>query len=582
MCGIYGVVGPDVHTGRMGALLAHRGPDGENETAVSGATLGHRLLSIRDTPQVSGQPVTRAGSPWMLSFNGQLYNTATLALHESIPYADLDTTMLFELIIRRGWEFVSHIEGMFAIALYNTESHELRLYRDASGQKPLYYMRVDGTVRFASEIKALIDASDKRVDTLGLAVAETIGFIPGGRTLISGIMKVPPGACVHITQNEMHTESFAAGETEYEGEPREVMRTCIREHLLGREQVVINLSGGMDSSLLAYEMKELGFKVITYTTRFDIDSPRFNDDADLAQKLARDLGTDHREILITKREYMNRLECSLAAVEEPNYNVSIPTYLALAEREGANGDGWRVVLSGDGGDEIFGGYDQYKSHQRHAEKAQRFGFLYNAALALRSGRYTDFSDPAARWLYHKRFRGTPPDTRVLPYLRAERERWAAKNASPRTDAVYQGMVSDRALWLAGENFIRSDKIFMTQSVELRSPLAYPPLRRYFDARLSATDYFKGSFNKVALRALYRGALPSYITDREAKTGWRSPVSLWYDASMKRTFLDILSDAPNILDWNNVRSVVEKTDRWPSKEIHVYLSLAALAKKFSLT
>ncbi|MEN9390369.1 MAG: hypothetical protein RLZZ283_469, partial [Candidatus Parcubacteria bacterium] len=511
-----------------------------------------------------------------------LYNTADLSQREDIAYADLDTTMLYELIIKRGWDFIGHIEGMFAIALYNTESQELRLYRDSSGQKPLYYCTVGGTVRFASEIKALIDAAARRVDGLGLAIAETIGYIPGERTLVAGIMKVPPSAYVRVVGGHIETHSYAARETTYEGEPRDVMHTCIREHLLGREQVVINLSGGVDSSLLAYEMKELGFKVITYTTRFDIDSPRFNDDADLAQKLARDLGTDHRELLITKRDYINRLERSLAAVEEPNYNVSIPTYLALAEREGAHGDGWRVVLSGDGGDEIFGGYDQYKSHQMHAERARRYPYFYNALKMLRTGRYTDFSDPTARWLDHKRFHGAPSDARVLPYLRAERERWAQHNSLPRTDAVYQAMVSDRALWLGGENFIRSDKIFMTQSVELRSPLAYPPLRRYFDARLSATDYFKEPFNKVALRSLYRGKLPAYITDREAKTGWRSPVSLWYDDTMKRAFLDVVSGAPDILDWSAVRNTIEKSDRWPSKEIHLYLSLAALAKSFTLT
>jgi asparagine synthase (glutamine-hydrolysing) len=598
---------------RMNTILSHRGPDYAGTWQDRTVVFGHTLLSIRDAATVSGQPYVRKGSPWVLAFNGQLYNTAAMKreLGASAANIDLDTELLYRLIEKHGWQFTQYIEGMYAIALYHIQEGVVRLYRDGAGQKGLYYRHLpnDEGIMWSSEIKALYD-NDILPLTLSLdalEVATTIGYIPGGATLFQGVYKLNPGEVLTyntrthtITTNPLET-AHTQHEAYFPSSLDEAFDMLIAEHLQSKQKVAINLSGGLDSSLLVHEMKKRQNDIHTYTTSFTDAPESLNRDAVLARRLATDYGTHHTDISIGRKEYMDALEIAYATIEEPNYNISLPVYYLTARHEGIHGDGNRVILSGDGGDEVFGGYGYYKENIVIDAKMRRLTpWGYNALKTYREGVHIDFTDPVERWLYFKRFREhyyVPSSTQakemahihgkgaVGTYLKkaAEHHVFSAKKS------IYNSMLLDRVLWMGGENFIRSDKLYMSQSLELRAPLSYMPWRRYIDGLLTDKDYFdEAGNNKVFLRRHYKGKLPDYIVERADKTGWRSPIETWFNADIAETFAQLFEAAAvkgTHIRWADAAAEVRAAGRagtWPGKHIMLYVSLACLSKKFGVS
>lgn len=585
MCGINGFLGPTGKLEAMNEATSHRGPDFAGTYTNGSVHLGHRLLAIREAAEASRQPVTKSGSPWVLIFNGQVYNTKQITQDFSIPENDLDTTVIYGLIEKLGWNFIRHIHGMFAIALYNEKENVLRLYRDQAGQKPLYYTSQNGKFIFSSEIRGLTAGGvTLEANHEGLLIAGSLGYIPGRLTLYKDVYKLDAGEMLSVKDGVVEERAYYVSDTDrFHGRPKDVMEELVREHLASKQKVALNLSGGLDSSLLLHEMKSAGHELITYTTAFEGATESFNDDANIARRLAKDYGTKHTEILITKDIYLKNFTESYALIEEPNYNISLPTYLEVAKREGVNGDGNRVILSGDGGDELFGGYPYYAKTRAYEELMKKTGAtLFSFGKWIRTGKYFDYSNPVDRWLSFKHFDfgAFPRNTNaVSAYL----NEIAKTRTLPLENSVRSQMQLDRAFWMPGENFIRSDKLYMSQSLEMRSPLSYEPLRAYFDARLKTEDYTEDGGNKRFLRALYEGVLPDYVTKREAKTGWRSPIRPWYDERFKELFLSILSNAPRggIIKWDMLKQEVERKNAWPGKYFFLYLSLAILSRKYKV-
>ena len=596
MCGINGFVGrKDGVLERMNARLGHRGPDYAGAFQDGKLSMGHVLLSIRDTAAASRQPYRREGSPWILGFNGQIYNTKALKGFLGPEYRDveLDTALLYAVIEREGWRFVERIHGMYAIALYNADEDVVRLYRDPSGQKLLYWYAKDGEFVWSSEIKGILahGGIDKTPDEEAVAIAAALGYVPGERTLFKHVRKLDVSQCVtfDLRRRAWTSERFRTpSEGYFPDDADAAFRLLIEEHLQSKQPVAINLSGGLDSALLVHEMSLLGHPISTYTTRFEGCGAGYNTDADLAARLAKDYGTRHTEVLITKASYLADLLEAFRIVEEPNYNISLPAYLGIAKREGAAGDGNRVILSGDGGDELFAGYAHHKEARRIARlRAFLTPWVVNA-VKNRNARYKyRLEREEELWLFFrafsKRFLGAAAIADLPSYARATVGPYLEAYGGRRDPAVRM-MVHDRVLWLAGENFIRSDKLFMSQSLELRSPLSYHPFRMHWDGRLAAGDYVGRETNKPFLRRQYAGKLPDYIVKRPDKTGWRSPVAEWYDARFRETFLDALGSAGQgtLIDWAEARRFVERSPGWPGKTAHLYVSLAVLAKEHGLT
>jgi asparagine synthase (glutamine-hydrolysing) len=391
----------------------------------------------------------------------------------------------------------------------------------------------------------------------------------------------------NLNNKKLSKEFFQSAVTN--GYSREkILSNVIEDHLQSEYKVSLNLSGGLDSSLILHEASKLNYKLDTYTTYFDIDKRHMlNDDAQLARKLSKDYGTNHNEILITKTSYLDNLVESYSLIEEPNYNISLPVYLQTAKKEGSSGDKKRVILSGDGGDEVFGGYSYYLANKRYDFFVRVITpYFFNK---LKNNKETNFKYQkiSNRWLSFKNMRSSflinsfelssiseYVDKIYMSYIKLY---GVSKNS------IHNMMILDRIIWLASENFIRSDKLFMSQSLELRSPLSYMPLRNFFDQNLSRNEYINNNNNKLFLRNKYKFELPNYILNKP-KSGWRAPIDVWYDNKCKDLFLDVFSRVENnnnLIDWPSICKAVYKTNKWPGKHIHLYLSLAILSEKYRI-
>ncbi|MEX0909735.1 MAG: asparagine synthase (glutamine-hydrolyzing) [Candidatus Paceibacterota bacterium] len=609
MCGINGYIKNTKHDSvalleRMNKRTERRGPDYVGIFENSNVAFGHLLLSIRADASASKQPVEKDGSPWVLLFNGQIYNTQQLKRDLPSEYGttDLDTAVLYATIEKHGWRFIEKIQGMFAIALYNKNEGVIRLYRDPSGQKLLYYYLKDQNFIFSSEIKGILEDKevDRTVDEMSVSLSVVLGFIPGTKTLFKHIKKLNAS---EILTYDLKTNTFERAfyksmpePSYYGGSFDDALRLLTQEHMQSKRQVAINLSGGLDSSLLLHEISKLNYPVHSYTTSFEGAPDEFNKDAELAGRLAKEYGVTHNDIFVTKKEYRDNFIESYQEIEEPRHNISLPAYFITAKREGINGDGNRVVISGDGGDELFGGYPHYAKNTQDIALMRKFSpFIFNLVRNIRNKTPNlDFRDPMDRWYFYKYFKYSKeaflkkPLFDDIPAYLGESSREFIDGYRIKQDPIYETMLAARITWLAGENFIRSDKLYMGQSLEMRSPLSYHPFRLYVDDLLGSSDYINEKSNKLFLRSWMKGKLPDYITKRPEKTGWQAPLfdESWYDKEMKKLYLSIVTEAEQkgsgLVNWKDVRLRIEKTNTWPGRQVHCHVTLATLSAKFRLS
>lgn len=594
MCGISGICANDRSAiGQMNAVQMHRGPDAAGVFEDEVMALGHTLLSVRGGISDSRQPVFEKGSPWVLAFNGQIYNTKSILtkLDDSDRDDTLDTTILFRAIKKYGWEFINHIQGMFAIVLYNQDEHVLRMYRDSSGQLPLYYYWGKQRLVFASEIKAILQCGEVPVEPDEVAVqwAARAGYVPLQHTLLKSVHKLLPGEILKWGQASasIAMERIPAEPTDDISDLRQSFGELVALHLQSRHQVALNLSGGLDSSILLHEMSELGYSVVSYTSHYEGASVESNSEARLASRLAKHYGAEHREISVRSDDFWDRFVRGCELVEEPNGNIAIPLYLKMAEAEGRDGDGMRVLMTGCGGDELFYGYSHHDQNYRIDQwlkwlPPSVLSFLYR----MRYGRTVRFERPMARWLfnrgYHRHYLHQSPED--LSQTGNEDE-WAEEYLRAygiSKEGVYEGLLMDRCAWLAGENFNRMNKLFMSQSIETRCPFSYAPFRAAVDQKLCALPYRSRRSRKAALRRCYAGQLPDYIVNRKQKVGWHAPLEEWYSPKARDLFQSLFAGRKGpLIDWSQIRKVVEQTSRWPGKAVHLYASLAILSDYYGI-
>jgi len=606
MCGLNGflskmVANPSESITLMNEAIHHRGPDYAGTYSDDSVTLGHTLLSIRGDPHSSRQPYTKEGSPWVLLFNGQLYNTSEIKTkYLGIQFRDveLDTELLFELINLYSWKFISKIHGMFAIVLYNRTEQKISLFRDPSGQKGIFYISLADKFAFSSDIDPLLKLvpSLTEIDEQAIEWATLLGYLPGSSTIFKSIRKVEIAEQIAFnlkTKQLVHSSSDAPAKGYYDGVPKDKIFThLVGEHVQSRYGVALNLSGGLDSSVVLHEMKSIGCTINTYTTRFQGASESFNQDSSIAQKLSVHYGTTHHDVEVTPESYRKYFIDAYSCIGEPNYNISLPTYFQLAAEQGRFGDGLRVVLSGDGGDELFGGYGHHAANARYDRYEKLMGsFIFNRLMRWRTKQPLDFTSTTGRWLYFKYFRNPllikPPKLETLVARVEEISENFLNHFGERSqtaNSMYRMVMMDRALWMACENFISSDKNCMTHSLEMRSPLSYHPLRVHLDEQIGG-EYIGDALlpHKPWLRNYYLGKLPDYVL-KATKKGWRAPIEEWYDASFKEFFLSILTDlrkTKRTVDWEAVWQRVASSDTWPGKDVFAYLSLAILSKRFKV-
>ena len=389
MCGVNGIFayGSGVPAPDRRELIATRehmrlrGPDGEGEwwSADRRIGLGHRRLAIIDLDERAAQPMLSDDGALALTYNGEIYNHLVLRAEleaQGVRFRTTsDTEVILRLYERDGPAMVSRLRGMFALGLYDARKGGLLLARDPYGIKPLYYSAAGGTLRFASQVKALLagGAISRDPDLAGLAGFHIFGYVPEPFTTYLAISAVPSGSTIWIDEHGAGEPqpfasiagALAAGNSARTGDLGEAVREAaldsVRHHLVADVEVGAFLSGGVDSGALLGLMRDAGqTRIRTLTLAFDAFEGAPMDESATAEAIAALYGADHSTRRVTRAEFTADLPNILAAMDQPSIDGINTWFVAKATRE----LGLKVALSGLGGDELLAGYPSFRDVPR--------------------------------------------------------------------------------------------------------------------------------------------------------------------------------------------------------------------------
>ncbi len=513
MCAIHGIFWRSKELmNEMICQAHHRGPDGNGQWSDDNITLGHNLLSIIDTTENSAQPWHH--NDWVLVYNGEIYNYKELKIANYNYKTDTDTEVLIVGLEKYGYDFIYRLDGMFAFAAYNTKTHELIIARDSNGAKPFYYGYTNGKFAFSSEIKSLLAIGfERKVSKEGFKHFYKQGYNSGYLTLFDGIKKLVPGEFVRINVKTGTKKSLNINDRgvklinvknpgQIKEEVRERLNQATKQTLMGRREIGLFLSGGIDSTSILYEMTQhLKTKPNTFSSRFQLrDSrSRLNEDPDLARKTSALYGGVHKELLVDEKNYVDTLKDTILALEEPRQSKSLPVYYNVNKFIKQNGI--TVTLSGDGGDELLCGY---KHHRIPKWRTKLKALSSNHKRLLNQELWASLDDQ-------------------IEYL----DSWLPTGGL-QGDDINDFMYIECLNTLSEDFLIRNDKLGMRWSLEGRFPMLNRTFRDYIRSIPSQhkvnAEFMKNDWslhNKPLLKTAYYNRLPTYILKR-AKTGWRFP------------------------------------------------------------
>ncbi len=573
VCGICGILRLDdvpvdmrlLH--EMNAGMFHRGPDSEGSMAEGPVGLAMRRLSIIDLAG-GDQPIANEDGSIHVVQNGEIYNfrelRRTLERTGHSFRTRSDTEVLVHLYEEHGPGFVRELRGMFAIALWDSRRRRLVLARDPFGIKPLYYNHADRELSFASELKALVrnPRVTREIDPDALEAFLAFNWIPGPLTIFRGVRKLLPGHVLVAEKDRITTERYArpgvvpghatrrGDESAMATELLETLRDSVRAHLVADVPVGVLLSGGIDSSaLVALAAQESAERVRTFSIGFEERS--YNELAS-ARLVAQRYDTSHHE-LVVRPNAVELLPALVEAFDEPFGDSSaLPTYLVsqLARTD------VKVALSGEGGDELFGGYytyvaDQLAGRLRYAAMAARpfverlpsstekVSFDYKAKRFVRAAHLPAlerhhawkeiFSAKArAELLAEGKRAQTDP-------LDAYRERYA-QTAGAQALARFQDL--DLGIYLVDDLLVKVDRASMAHSLETRVPFLDPVVAELALAVPDSTKV-RGFATKRLLRRAVAPLLPTEVL-RAKKQGFSIPAAAWFRGPLEPFARDVLS------------------------------------------
>ena len=573
MCGIVGVFGPNapgINLGRSIELLIDRGPDSRAVAQPNNyLNLGAARLAMTDPLPRSNQPFEK-NQNWIV-FNGEIYNHNELRKwlkdsHGINFVTNSDTEVLMEILRIYGSEGVRFLNGMFAFAYFDSETQKLILGRDRLGKKPLFYSSKGENLYWASTIPVLRQIiSNHRINESAVLSYLAFGYTIDPATIYMDIQSVKPGHCYEIQKgislkvikSPMYNSTFKKDidALSLYGQ----IRSSVFDRIEGHEGIAISLSGGLDSSIVAQLSSQSNRKVVTYSLKWsDSDKSRYNTDFEKAEMIAKSLnlrfvGVD---FLSSGGHLENTLSDFIRFMGEPNSNPTgvslVPLYRRISQ------DGFRLVLTGDGSDEIFGGYPRYESPLlgnafRFLSDRQLIPLMDRASnLGKLSLRFTNPGSPGIWANFHWNFK--PKDIAKLLSSNASntsKEITEGLFASISTldfedsdtgsrDALKKVMERDSSIWLTNESNRKLDRISMAFSIEARSPFQDERVIRMANS-LMQENSFK-SHNKENLRKLFPELRDSGV--RDDKAGFISPVGHWLrtNPNLVKTGLDAVLES----------------------------------------
>ncbi len=596
---------------RMNRVTAHRGPDGTGIFVAQGISLGHNRLSIIDLSEAGAQPMKSRDGRFVITFNGEIYNYKELRaeLPDYLFKSGSDTEVILASFEKWGEDAFKRFQGIFAFALWDEAQKTLRLVRDPMGVKPLYYHAQGSRLMFASEIKAILENPEvpRRIESLALDCYLRANYVPAPLTMFAGIKKLLPGELLRYKDGKVEFARYSVPTTPALSKaPRHTLakellnkvHESVKAQLVSDRPVGLYLSGGVDSSAVLESMTEAQGKVETFSVGFDLregeQEEKFNADFLLARKTAKHFGATHHEVRISPHEILPLFEEAVVHLDEPISNATVIPMMKLARFAKTR---VAVVLGGDGGDELFGGYERYRlsllsSYYRTLPSVLRSGLdsLVSSLGKLdtlpgieRFARFHFLKEEKLRSLLKPQaYRGDRANT-----FFAERF-FSARDEGQSSDAETEFMRADRESWLPDESLMRSDKTAMSAGLEYRVPLLHLPLVDFADTipREHKVSLFR---TKIILKEAFKGRLPDELL-RQPKRGWFSPGAKWLRyPEMAMVAREILS--PNYADatkelfnWDEVQARLEAhlSGAYHLTELWAILSLQVWAKKFNVT
>jgi asparagine synthase (glutamine-hydrolysing) len=590
MCGIAGIAAADPRRAplepealrAMTAAIEHRGPDEDGHLLEPGVALGMRRLSVID-PAGSPQPVASEDGEVTAVFNGEIYNFRELRAelegrgHRFATRGDGET--IVHLYEEFGPRFLERLRGMFAIALWDRPRRRLLLARDRMGEKPLYLAETESGLAFASEVKSLIAGGLVRpsLDPVAAELFMAWGYVPGPLTLFAGVRKLPPACSLVYTDGEIVEQrqywnpwdgapDDVGRSWEDDGERLlELLRTATRARMVSDVPLGVMLSGGLDSSLLTALMAEASDRPVQ---TFSVGAAA-NELAE-ARQVARALGTDHHELETSALDHPDLLDDALRHLEEPIADLSCVGLLLLSRlaRETVT-----VALSGQGADEILGGY---RKHQvAHAADLLRRVPPARAAVAL-AARVGAPESARARGL--RALSSRDPVERMLAMSRVVQPRERLALFTPEfltgTDVgapvrghddvsgrsiLTQTLYLDSRLALVDNMLLYFDKMSMATSLEVRVPFLDHDVVSFCLALPDSRKVRRGN-RKELLKRVSRGLVADEIVDKQKRGFFRSALGTWLKAQegglLEQTLLDPRTAARGLYREAEVRRLLQ--------------------------
>ena len=545
MCGIYGI------TEKNEKLIqdiihkcSHRGPDGSDIYSDNKLTLGHNLLSITATPKVGKQPwISKRGN--ILVYNGEIFNYNNLLENykdKFFPKTTCDTELLSWLFDNYEYEHVISklLDSMHALVWYNKFRNEIVLSRDHAGIKPLYFAFINSGIIFCSEIKGLLASvnDSNKIDRHALACTSLLGVNVLRQTIFKGIFKVLPGeTIVYDIHKKKIKRSFRSIVKPFSNkkfnldEFLHITSSTIKNSTLGMRKIGVFLSGGIDSSIVAYELNKKIKNISSFTNIMEpneiIDGEDHNSDARAANLFSSELSLKHSEVKITPKVISEYWNDTIKFMEEPRYNWNLPMYYFtnkfLSQKKIV------VTMSGDMGDELYGGYSNYFRLKNLIHKPKTWNdfikiWMRKFASPVKLNINFDYDD------LHEMLKEVLPE-----------EIWNPD------DLANSAMALDCITVVSEDFFTRNDKFGMAFSMEGRFPFASKKNMEYCLSMHSNYKFGKTiNETKLPIKISYNNTLPKYILNKP-KTGWSVPITAWLvqQENIKKKYIETCSKQDGI-------------------------------------
>jgi asparagine synthase (glutamine-hydrolysing) len=552
MCGVVGIVADKSNKNDRFIRSAltdfqYRGPDDKGLVSKvysvgREVVFGHRRLSIQDLSNDGHQPFESQST--LLVFNGEIYNFKSLKQElqkdGEIFKSKSDTEVILKGYERHGIKYLDKLNGMFAIAIYCKIEKKVYLIRDRTGIKPMYYYQNNNTFAFCSEANILAKLTNKSINMESFDYYMRLGYIPGKFSLFSEVSKVLPGTYVELNLINMEITEYAYYQIPIESEFSKKsnldvfknVKSSIESQLISDVEVGVFLSGGLDSSIITAVAHEKNKNIKAFTSKFVTNDSyiKFNKDYEMAKLLSDKLNIDLEVVEIDDNNLslMQEFYKYSSSLDEPQANLTGFSSYLITKR--ARELGVKVLLSGDGADEVFGGYNRYRLIMK-MYKYSPFSYLHPKTwrYLFRSDieKYVNLTSVLTKGQVKLLLNNKKRKLRIsLPKIKKYKNKAKLINYF---DLLY---------WIPDESNKRVDRASMLNSVEVRVPFQdHNLIKSYFSLPLS--EKINKNNEKIFLKNAFKHMLPEEILSRK-KTGWNAPDSKWFRGFLKPLLFETLS------------------------------------------